>query len=110
MGNLLSQSAHSLNGEKDLWAACLYQAFRDAVRLPDLEAREEKARNSNRPLDPTVEVELIASREAMAWLTNPSPDLDTVCEMAGVEPECVLERRGELEAGTLKYFNTWKLV
>jgi len=52
-------------------------------------------------------LELEAAREAMLWLTIPSPDLYEVCEMAEVEAECVLDSREKLEAGTLTQFKTW---
>jgi len=45
--------------------------------------------------------ELEAGKEAMIWLTIPSPDLYAVCEMAEVEAECVRGSREKLEAGTL---------
>lgn len=48
--------------------------------------------------------ELEAAREALIWLTIPSPDLYAVCEMAEVSAECVLDSREELEAGTLTQF------
>ena len=107
MGNLLSQSNHSTNGEKDLWVAVLFQAFRDAVRLADLEAKERRAIENNRKVSPAVVRELEAAREAMLWLTIPSPDLYDVCEMAEVSAECVLGSREKLEAGTLTKFKTW---
>ena len=107
MGNLLSQSNHSTNSEKDLWVAVLFQAFRDAVRLKDLEAKERRAIENNRKVSPAVVRELEAAREAMLWLTIPSQDLYEVCEMAEVSAECVLDSREELEAGTLTQFKTW---
>ena len=107
IGNLLSQSNHSTNSEKDLWVAVLFQAFRDAVRLKDLEAKERRAIENNRKVSPAVVRELEAAREAMLWLTIPSQDLYEVCEMAEVSAECVLDSREELEAGTLTQFKTW---
>ena len=107
MGNLLSQSNHSTNSEKDLWVAVLFQAFRDAVRLKDLEAKERRAIENNRKVSPAVVRELEAAREAIIWLTRPSPDLYAVCEMAEVSAECVLGSREKLEAGTLTQFKTW---
>ena len=107
MGNLLSQSNHSTNGERDLWVAVLFQAFRDAVRLADLEEKERRAKDNNKKLSPAVVRELEAAREAVLWLTIPSPDLYEVCEMAEVSAECVLDSREELEAGTLTQFKTW---
>ena len=58
-------------------------------------------------VSPAVVRELEAAKEAMIWLTIPSPDLYAVCEMAEVEAECVLGSREELEAGTLTQFKTW---
>ena len=58
-------------------------------------------------LSPAVVRELEAAREAMLWLTIPSPDLYEVCEMAEVSAECVLGSREKLEAGTLTQFKTW---
>ena len=107
MGNLLSQSNHSTNGERDLWVAVLFQAFRDAVRLADLEEKERTAIENNKKLSPAVVRELKAAKEAMIWLTRPSPDLYAVCEMAEVSAECVLGSREKLEAGTLTKFKTW---
>jgi hypothetical protein len=107
MGNLLSQSNHSTNSEKDLWVAVLFQAFRDAVRLADLEEKERRAKDNNKTLSPAVVRELEAAKEAMIWLTIPSPDLYAVCEMAEVSAECVLDSREKLEAGTLTQFKTW---
>ena len=107
MGNLLSQSNHSTNGERDLWVAVLFQAFRDAVRLADLEEKERTAIENHRKLSPAVVRELEAAKEAMIWLTRPTPDLYAVCEMAEVSAECVLGSREELEAGTLTQFKTW---
>ena len=107
MGNLLSQSNHSTNGERDLWVAVLFQAFRDAVRLADLEEKERRAIENNRKVSPAVVRELEAAREAMLWLTKPSQDLYDVCEMAEVSAECVLGSREKLEAGTLTQFKTW---
>ena len=107
MGNLLSQANYSTNVERDLWVAVLFQAFRDAVRLVDLEEKERTVIENHRKLSPAVVRELEAAREAMIWLTRPSPDLYAVCEMAEVEAECVLGSRQELEAGTLTQFNTW---
>ena len=107
MGNLLSQSNHSTNSEKDLWVAVLFQAFRDAVRLADLEAKERRAIENNRKVSPAVVRELEAAREAMLWLTIPSLDLYEVCEMTEVSAECVLDSREKLEAGTLTQFKTW---
>ena len=100
MGNLLSQSNHSTNSEKDLWVAVLFQAFRDAVRLADLEEKERRAKDNNKTLSPAVVRELEAAKEAMIWLTIPSPDLYAVCEMAEVSAECVLGSREKLKAGT----------
>ena len=107
MGNLLSQSNHSTNGERDLWVAVLFQAFRDAVRLADLEEKVRTAIGNHRKLSPAVVRELEAAREAMIWLTRPTPDLYAVCEMAEVSAECVLNSREQLEAGTLTQFKTW---
>ena len=107
MGNLLSQSNHSTNSEKDLWVAVLFQAFRDAVRLNDLEEKERTAIENHRKVSPAVVRELEAVKEAMIWLTIPSPDLYAVCEMAEVSAECVLDSREELESGTLTQFKTW---
>ena len=107
MGNLLSQSNHSTNSEKDLWVAVLFQAFRDAVRLNDLEEKERTALENRRKVSPAVVRELEAAREAMLWLTIPSQDLYEVCEMAEVSAECVLDSREELEAGTVTQFKTW---
>ena len=107
MGNLLSQSNHSTNGERDLWVAVLFQAFRDAVRLNDLGEKERTAIENHRKLSPAVLRELEAAREAIIWLTRPTPDLYAVCEMAGVSAECVLDSREKLEAGTLTQFKTW---
>ena len=107
MGNLLSQSNHSTNGERDLWVAVLFQAFRDAVRLNDLEEKVRTAIENHRKLSPAVVRELTTAKEAMIWLTRPTPDLYAVCEMAEVEAECVLGSREKLEAGTLTQFKTW---
>ena len=107
MGNLLSQSNHSTNGERDLWVAVLFQAFRDAVRLADLEEKVRTAKEKNKEVSPAVVRELDAAREALLWLTIPSPDLYDVCEMAEVSAECVLGSREKLEAGTLTKFKTW---
>jgi len=107
MGNLLSQSNHSTNSEKDLWVAVLFQAFRDAVRLADLEEKVRMAKETNKEISPAVVRELEAAKEAIIWLTRPTPDLYAVCEMAGVSAECVLDSREELEAGTLTQFKTW---
>ena len=107
MGNLLSQSNHSTNSEKDLWVAVLFQAFRDAVRLADLEEKVRTAKENNKEISPAVVRELEAAKEAIIWLTRPTPDLYAVCEMAGVSAECVLDSREELEAGTLTQFKTW---
>ena len=109
MGNLLSQANHSTNGERDLWVAVLFQAFRDAVRLVDLEEKERTAIENHRNLSPAVVRELEAAREAIIWLTRPSPDLYAICEMAGVSAECVLDSREKLEAGKLSQFKTWAL-
>ena len=87
MGNLLSQSNHSTNGERDLWVAVLFQAFRDAVRLAYLEEKERTAIENHRKLSPAVVRELEAAREAIIWLTRPTPDLYAVCEMAGMSAE-----------------------
>ena len=84
MGNLLSQANHSTNAERDLWVVVLFQAFRDAVRLADLEEKERRAKDNNKTLSPAVVRELEAAREAIVWLTRPTPDLYAVCEMAGV--------------------------
>ena len=107
MGNLLSQSNHSTNGERDLWVAVLFQAFRDAVRLADLEEKVRTAKENNKEISPAVVRELEAAKEAIIWLTRPSPDLYAVCEMAEVSAECVLDSREKLEAGTLTQFKTW---
>jgi uncharacterized protein YhaN len=107
MGNLLSQANHSTNAERDLWVAVLFQAFRDAVRLNDLEEKERRAIENNRKVSPAVVRELKAAREAMICLTIPSPDLYEVCERAEVSAECVLGSREKLEAGTLTQFKTW---
>ena len=107
MGNLLSQSNHSTNGERDLWVAVLFQAFRDAVRLADLEEKERRAIENNKKVSPAVVRELEAAREAIIWLTRPTPDLHAVCEMAEVSAECVLGSREKLEAGILTQFKTW---
>ena len=107
MGNLLSQANHSTNAERDLWVAVLFQAFRDAVRLADLEEKERTAIENHRKVSPAVVRELEAAREAIIWLTRPTPDLYAVCEMAGVSAECVLDSREKLEAGTLTQFKTW---
>ena len=109
MGNLLSQSNHSTNAERDLWVAVLFQAFRDAVRLAYLEEKERMAIENHRKLSPAVVRELTAAKEAMIWLTRPSPELYAVCEMAEVSAECVLDSREKLEAGTLTQFKTWTL-
>ena len=107
MGNLLSQANHSTNVERDLWVAVLFQAFRDAVRLVDLEEKERTAIENHRKVSPAVVRELEAAREAIIWLTRPTPDLYAVCEMAGVSAECVLDSQEKLEAGTLTQFKTW---
>ena len=107
MGNLLSQANHSSNAEKDLWVSVLFQAFRDAVRLNDLEEKVRTAKEKNKEVSPAVIRELEAAKEAMIWLTRPSPDLYAVCEMAEVSAECVLDSREQLEAGTLTQFKTW---
>ena len=109
MGNLLSQARRSLDPEKDLWIAVIFQAFRDAVRLKDLEAREAVAIKNNKELHQTVAGELEAAREAMEWLTIPSEDLTEVCYLAGLHPDDVLNTRTQLENGTLTEFNTWKI-
>jgi hypothetical protein len=85
----------------------LFQAFRDAVWLNDLEEKERTAIENHRKVSPAVVRKLEAVREAMLWLTIPSPDLHEVCEMAEVSAECVLGSREELEAGTLTQFKTW---
>jgi len=107
MGNLLSETRHSKNPEKDLYVAVIYQAFRDADRLHDLELKEQLAKQSNLELHPTVKIELEAAREAMEWLTEPSEDLDFVCQMAGFETQCLLAVKDQLVAGELKSFGTW---
>ena len=107
MGNLLSQANHSTNAERDLWVAVLFQAFRDAVRLADLEEKVRTAKENNKEISPAVVRELEAAREAMIWLTRSTSDLYAVCEMAGVSAECVLDSREKLEAGTLTQFKTW---
>ena len=62
MGNLLSQANHSTDAEKDLWVAVLFQAFRDAVRLVDLEEKERTAIENHTKLSPAVVRELTAAR------------------------------------------------
>ncbi len=75
------------NGDRDLWVALLFQAFRDAVRLADLEEKERTAKEKNIKLSPAVMRELKAAKEALILLTIPSPDLYAVCEMAGMSAE-----------------------
>ena len=89
------------NGERDLWVALLFQAIRDAVRLADLQEKDRTAIEKNKILSLAVVREMKAAKEASIWLTIPSPDLYTVCEMAGMSVECLLDSREELEAGTL---------
>ena len=107
MGNLLSQANHSTNAERDLWVAVLFQAFRDAVRLADLEEKVRTAKEKNKEVSPAVVRELDAAKEAIIWLTRPSPDLYAVCEMAGISADRVLDSQEELVAGTLTKFKTW---
>ena len=85
----------------------MFQAFRDAVRLADLEEKVRTAKEKNKEISPAVVRELEAAREAIIWLTRPSPDLYAVCEMAEVSAECVLDSREKLEAGTRTQFKTW---
>ena len=54
---------------------------------------ERTAIENHRKLSPAVVRELEAAKEAIIWLTRPSPDLYAVCEMAEVEAECVLGSR-----------------
>ena len=107
MGNLLSQANRSTNAERDLWVAGLFQEFIDAVLLNDLKDKERTAIENHRKLSPAVVRELTAAKEALIWLTRPSPDLYAVCEMAEVSAECVLDSREKLEGGTLTQFKTW---
>ena len=65
------------------------------------------AKEKNKEISPAVVRELEAAREAIIWLTRPSPDLYAVCEMAEVSAECVLDSREKLETGTRTQFKTW---
>jgi hypothetical protein len=61
------------SGQQRLWLCVIQQALQDAVR------------NADQPL-PNDRMDVLRARE---WLTQPSTDLDTVCSLAGLEPDCV---------------------
>lgn len=87
--------------------AVIFLAFRDAVRLPELEERERLAKQSNRELHFTVQQELEAAQETMEWLTELLDDFEIACEKAGFEAQCLLATKDQLVAGELKSFETW---
>ena len=79
--------------ERQLWAAVLHQAFKDASRLPDLALRE--AIRVEAP-DGTFQIDLQAARQAVVWLSRPSADLRTVCDLAGCDIDAVVAQGEEL--------------
>ena len=75
-------------------------------RRRDLGLKEQLAKQIILELHPTVKAELQAARDAMEWLTEPSEDLDLVCQLVGFEMCCLLAVKDQLVAGKLNGFET----
>ena len=95
--NLLYSERTSRTPEQQLWCAVIFQAINDATRLPGLAARA-----AIKGVDPdgTFQVDLQAARHAVVWLSRPSEDLRTVCDLAGCDMDAVLARGEELLASS----------
>ena len=89
---MLYSKQRSTSLEQQLWAAVLHQAFRDATRLPELALRA--AIKADDPHG-TFQIDLQAARQAVVWLSKPSKDLRTVCDLAGCDMDAVVAR-GEM--------------
>ena len=94
---MLYSEQHSSAAERQLWCAVLHQTFRDASRLHELAAR---AAISDDAPDGTFQVDLQAARHAVVWLSRPSEDLLTVCDLAGCDMDAVVARGEELLLAT----------
>ena len=90
---MLYSRQHSASPEQQLWCAVIFQVINDATRLPGLAARA-----AIKGVDPdgTFQVDLQAARHAVVWLSRPSEDLLTVCDLAGCDMDAVVARGEEL--------------
>ena len=83
--------------EQQLWCAVIFQAINDATRLPELALRA--AIKADDPHG-TFQIDLQAARQAVVWLSKPSKDLRTVCDLAGCDMDAVVARGEELLLAT----------
>jgi len=75
--SVFSRYKEEISGEESLWKAVITQALMDAgSNSAKREARVDRAR-------------------AISWLSGRSCDFLTVCSIAGLEPEYVIERAGQ---------------
>ncbi|MCZ7907749.1 hypothetical protein O9X94_00385 [Agrobacterium leguminum] len=69
-----------VDGQEILWRAVLMNAIDEAVRGPSMS------------VDKTAKIRIYHIEQARIYLTRPNRDFETVCALAGLDPDAVRER------------------
>lgn len=76
-----------INADLQLWRAVVAQAFTDLMLPSTLKDKTQRR----------------ARRNAIAWLTEPSEDLATVCALAELSPHSVIQHAKDIMSGRQIY-------